>query len=490
MNKNTYKNFDILIERHGSSYRARVLDSPSGQGATRIFQLPFTDEQLEILLLKIGRRRGMRGAPPSSNAAAIEFGGSLYSAVFQEQVQAHLLMSLQSTEEEQSGLRIRIRLSGCPELADLPWEYLYDPERRRFICLSTRTPMVRFLELPDPSRVLSVTGPLRMLVVISNPNEPDFDELDVEREWTNLEEALSGVVESGYVEIDRLEPPTLSRLDAQLRHRDYHILHFIGHGRFSPQVGYGELLFEDDNHRGLPVGAAQLAALLHDHGSLRLAILNACEGARTGHVDPLAGVAQTLVQQRIPAVVAMQFEISDRAAIAFSKVFYEMLAVGDPIDTCIAHARRAIYAIPNPVEWATPVLYLRAADGQVFDVSSTPTRIPDVPPRKAPSAESLWRATVSTEKRSSMVWATIINVALTSESHIIVARWGWSDSLEVDGRILKKSMNDLNGDHTFVLTDAGRRLAAELTLTSKRMRYIVQSLVIDGQSLSWSDKEA
>ncbi|MFD1541590.1 CHAT domain-containing protein [Nonomuraea guangzhouensis] len=488
MNKNTYKNFDILIERYGDSYRARVLDSPSGQGAAHIFRLPFTDEQLEILLLRIGRRRGMRGAPPSSNVAAIEFGGSLYSAVFQEQVRAHLLMSLQSTEEEQSGLRIRIRLSNCPELADLPWEYLYDSERRRFICLSTRTPMVRFLELPEPSRVLSVTGPLRMLVVISNPNEPDFDELDVEREWANLEEALSAVVESGHVEIDRLDPPTLSRLDAQLRHRDYHILHFIGHGRFSPQVGYGELLFEDDSHRGLPVGAAQLATLLHDHGSLRLALLNACEGARTGHVDPLAGVAQTLVQQRIPAVVAMQFEISDHAAIAFSKVFYEMLAVGDPIDTCIAHARRAIYAIPNPVEWATPVLYLRAGDGQVFDVSSAPERIhSDAPPRKAPAAESPWRATVSTEKRSSMVRATIINVTLTSESHIIVVRWGWSDSLEVDGRIITKSMNDLNGDHTFVLTDGDRRLAAELTIKSKGMRYIVQSLVIDGQSLSWSD---
>ncbi len=86
-----------------------------------------------------------------------------------------------------------------------------------------------------------------------------------------------------------------------------------------------------------------------------------------------------------------------------------------------------------------------------------------------------------------MVRATIINVTLTSESHIIVVRWGWSDSLEVDGRIITKSMNDLNGDHTFVLTDGDRRLAAELTIKSKGMRYIVQSLVIDGQSLSWSD---
>ena len=70
--------------------------------------------------------------------------------------------------------------------------------------------------------------------------------------------------------------------------------------------------------------------ILRDFSSLRLAILNACEGARTSRSDPFAGVAGSLVQRDIPAVVAMQFEISDEAAIVFAGEFYEQLAAGSP----------------------------------------------------------------------------------------------------------------------------------------------------------------
>ena len=44
-------------------------------------------------------------------------------------------------------------------------------------------------------------------------------------------------------------------------------------------------------------------------------MLNACEGARADVTNPFAGTAQQLMQQGIPAVVAMQFEITDDAAI-------------------------------------------------------------------------------------------------------------------------------------------------------------------------------
>ena len=49
--------------------------------------------------------------------------------------------------------------------------------------------------------------------------------------------------------------------------------------------------------------------------------------------DPYAGVATTLVQLGVPAVVAMQFEISDRAAIVFAEELYaNLIARRDPID--------------------------------------------------------------------------------------------------------------------------------------------------------------
>ena len=74
------------------------------------------------------------------------------------------------------------------------------------------------------------------------------------------------------------------------------------------------------------VRATDLGTILHSHDSLRLAFLNACEGAQSGTEDAFAGVAQRLVQQEIPAVIAMQAPISDAAAIVLAQEFYAALA--------------------------------------------------------------------------------------------------------------------------------------------------------------------
>ena len=68
-----------------------------------------------------------------------------------------------------------------------------------------------------------------------------------------------------------------------------------------------------------------------DHRSLRLAVLNSCEGARATAADPFSGTAQSLVQQGIPAVVAMQFEITDEAAITFALRALRGIADGLPV---------------------------------------------------------------------------------------------------------------------------------------------------------------
>jgi WD40 repeat protein len=106
--------------------------------------------------------------------------------------------------------------------------------------------------------------------------------------------------------------------------------------------------------------------MIRGHRSLRLVVLNACEGARSARDDPFGGVAQALVHQGIPAVIAMQFEISDPAALVFSQSFYQAVADGLPVDVATLEARRAMFAEGSEVEWATPVLYLRSPDGRVF----------------------------------------------------------------------------------------------------------------------------
>jgi CHAT domain/WD40-like Beta Propeller Repeat len=365
----TYLDFDLLIERTQGGYRARVLDGPVGQASCE-FALPFSPLELENFLLRIGRSgRGRRRIQSPETDAAKAFGGRLFEAVFAGDVRGCLRSSLDEANRQGAGLRLRLRLADAPELVDLPWEFLYNAGLNRFLALSNRTPIVRYLDLPERIRPLAVTPPIRILAMISSPS--DYPTLEVDREWSTLRSALEDLEGRGLVAIERMQDATLGALQRRLREGVYHVFHFIGHGGFDQQAQDGLLVLEDEAGRGRPVGSQFIGTLLQDHRSLRLAILNACEGARASTTDPFAGTAQCLVQQGIPAVIAMQFEITDQAAIAFSREFYRALAVNFPVDAALAEARKAIFAEDNDVEWGTPVLYLRAPDGRVFDVAQT-----------------------------------------------------------------------------------------------------------------------
>ena len=373
-----YTDFDVQIEARGEGrYRVRVLNSPGGQ-ASNDFTLPFNSDQLDNFILRLGQGRGkVRRIESPETQAAKKFGGQLFEAVFAGPVRNTLSASLQSVRgSEEEGLRIRLRLTDVPELGNIPWEFLYDSSLNRFLGLSKESPIVRFLEVPDPLRPLAVKPPLNTLVMISSPS--DYPELNVKEEWRRLSESLSGLEQAGLMRVDLLPVASLSQLQRQLRMRDYHIFHFIGHAGFDESAQDGALILQDEKGRGRVVSGQDLGIVLSDERSLRLVVLNACEGGRSGQADPFAGCAQSLLQQRIPAVIAMQFEISDDAAITFSREFYDALARSDPVDTALAEARRAIFAGENGIEWGTPVLYMRTDDGRVFDIQSflgAPSRI-------------------------------------------------------------------------------------------------------------------
>jgi len=373
-----YLDFDLAIEALPSTsagstssaneptYRARVLYSPAGQ-ATVDFTLPFNAHELENYILKMGRPRRTVRSLTQEGEAARELGARLYNAVFQGKVRDVLQVSLMKAGEE--GLRLRLRLSDAPDLLDLPWEYLYDPTLRRFFCHSVATPLVRYPEQPRPVTPLAVTLPLQLLVMIANPS--DVSVLDVEGEWQKIRSALAPLEAQGQVHLTRLPNATLSALQRQLRRGAYHIFHFVGHGGVSPIHGERVLYLEDERGRARLVSGDVLGTLLNDHRSLRLALLNACEGARVGTNDPFAGVAQHLVLQGIPAIIAMQFEITDDAAILLAQEFYASLADGYPVEAALAEARKAIFVAGHEVEWGTPVLYSRASDGHLFTVTAS-----------------------------------------------------------------------------------------------------------------------
>lgn len=357
-----YADFDVRIEAAGRRYRIRAVSS-AGEAVHETSRPLVSRDRLKAFLFEIGRpREDLRRIDSPQMDSIRAFGGQLFKRVFQGDVLTRLASSIDDARQHGLGLRIRLRLS--PELADLPWEYLYDG--RQFLGLSTSTPIVRYLEMPQIIEPLSVAPPLRIMVAAAGPK--GFPRLDVEQECERLEAALQPLIERGSVTIERLRPATADELHRKLRLGTYHVFHFIGHGTYDTARDDGVLLLEDEYGQGWRMAGEELGILLHDHQSLRLAILNSCEGARGSVRDPFSGAAQSLVAAGVPAVIAMQFEITDQAAIRIAQAFYGAVADGFPVDAALADARKAVRLSGNEVEWATPVLYMRAPDGRIFDI--------------------------------------------------------------------------------------------------------------------------
>jgi hypothetical protein len=371
----TYFDYELGIERTEQGYRIEVHRSLAGEYRLDIplSQLRF---DLDRFLADIGRptrslERDTRLAAATSRRGLTEAlraaGKELFETFFADEIGLSYRRSLDEAEDLGAGLRIRMRLSDVPELAQLPWEYLYDPVEADFVTRSARTPLVRYPEVPQRIHPCPISPPLRILVIVASPK--NLVQLDVDQEWLRLKEALSELEQSGRVTLERLDQATWARLQERLAEEDYHIIHFIGHGDFAPETDSGALYMETAAGQGHPVTTEDLRTLFRDErGTLRLVVLNACKGARSSPGDPFAGVAQGLIRAGIPAVIAMQFAITDQAAIDFAQGFYRRIAEGSAIDYALGEVRKAIFLEGNKLEWGTPVLFLRSLDGQIFEV--------------------------------------------------------------------------------------------------------------------------
>jgi len=337
---------------------------PYGSSAGGNFALPFDERDLDLFVLRVGvRKRGVRSAGSSHLAEVKRVGSTLFDALVKDDIRDLYLDACRAAELDDRGLRVTLHLT--PQLMNVPWEYLY--EEPRFLAQSIYTPVVRSLDLRTVRPPRRLTPPLRVLGVVSRPQQ--YDDLDADREQVNLEAALAPLRTAGLVDLHWLNRATLAELHRVISAPDeFHVLHCIGHGFYDDALEQGYLVFE--TAQGLPrhVSGEELGALLQDERSLRLVVLNSCEGARTSHADPFSGVASGILGYGVPAVIGMQFEITDEAAITFSDQLYSSLVQGFTVDAAVAQTRKAIYAEGHDAEFGTPVLYLRGHETRLFDV--------------------------------------------------------------------------------------------------------------------------
>jgi hypothetical protein len=368
--ESNYDDFIVVVSNASDNCYPVEIRSPAGDLRTNM-TFPFDRRTLIYQLLALENALLRSGKPRRVTASAEdllvqEFGQALFEAILPEDARRLFYQSQREAKlKGRKGLRLKLRIE-APDLAALPWEFLYDPLHCDYVALSAKTPIVRDFALAQPTDPLLVTPPLRILGMISNPS--NLSQLDVVQERHRIEDALQNAQDSGLVELTWLEKATWRDLQQVFRRGDFHIFHFVGHGGFNETIDGGIVALTDDEGLAYLLPATQLARLLVDQATLRLVVLNSCDGARGGGTDIFASTSSILVRRGIPAVLAMQYEITDQAAIEFARSFYEALADGVPVDEGVSEARKAVsLSIPKTLEWVTPVLHLRAPDGVIFN---------------------------------------------------------------------------------------------------------------------------
>lgn len=350
-----YLDFKLTLDGEATAYRVAA----EGPGGISIDPTPSPLDRTALSAALDSLQQGTTLAGQDMR----NLGTALFDALFPRRIIRALERAYDALPRDAS-LRLKLKILP-PELSNLPWELMFDPDEGRFLAARLSSPMVRMIEGGTPGRSLLARRPLRVLHVQASP--PDLPLLSMADSEAAIGQALG---QEG--ELVVLRDATVEALRAALREQPAHVLHFDGHGRFDPQSAEGYLYLCGRDGQAQPLGAEVLASLL-DGSPVRLVVLSACETAVESRRQRFAGVAQQLMRTvpGLPAVVAMQLSIADSLAIAFSRELYAALAQGYPIDAAVVEGRKAImdHLGPQPFDqpdWAIPVLYLRTVDGDIL----------------------------------------------------------------------------------------------------------------------------
>jgi hypothetical protein len=300
---------------------------------------------------------GEGGSLPS-DPQMLELGGLLFETLFQDDVR-------RLYDEARSRQRSRrldfVLTSMIPWIAEKPWEFAYDRDRRCFLATEEVHFVRNVLTAIPADAVPPRSGPLRILVASAQPIS--YDRLSVEQETEVIRRGFAPLIEAGLAEVDVIARVSPAALHERLAGGDYTVAHFIGHGEFDEQRQEGCLVFE--NERGGPFHLPERSVReLFCQRGLGLVFLNACQSGTGGRADFNKGVAQSLVAHGLPALVANQYSVLDSSATSFAQHFYRSLAQGLSLGEAAREARIAVnYTIHSsegdPIDWAVPVVYAR-----------------------------------------------------------------------------------------------------------------------------------
>lgn len=294
-------------------------------------------------------------------------GKRLYEIILPHPI--HTLFNVTEAVARSQQRKIRTRLTIEPDaLASLPWEFTYREEMGYFLAANPDTVLSRYLDLPLPAGYIRRReGPLHMLIIISDPSDQIRLNPD---EWERMIlKALHRPRQDGLITTTTVKRAIYDEIYEALLARQPDIIQFVGHGIYRNGKGY-LLLVNKETNKTWEVDDERFADIfLGFNRRLGLVNLATCESAKSESQRSFVGIAPKIVQMGVPAVVAMQYNVLISTAEIFLENFYKSVAGRKPVDWAVQQARNAISIIEglDNREFATPVLYMRAEDGNIFE---------------------------------------------------------------------------------------------------------------------------
>jgi hypothetical protein len=311
-------------------------------------------------------------------AADVErYGVALSRSLFSGRVGAVFGDARKSAEAADATLRVRLFIpASAPELHSIRWETLRDPANGDPLFTSERILFSRYLTSDDWRRVQRRSkGELRTLLMIANPTgldsiRPGGRSLCPVDLGAELDRARAGLMSfQGAREPDVLRSPgaMLERLCERLRD-GCDLLYLVCHGAL---IDDEPILYLESEAGGVaPVEGCHLLTWLRELTQLpRLVVLASCQSAGAGEESSsrdrgaLAALGPRLAAAGVPAIVAMQGDVTMVTVEQFMPAFFRELGVDGQIDRAMAVARSKVR---DRWDHWMPVLFMRLKSGQLW----------------------------------------------------------------------------------------------------------------------------
>ena len=383
----TYSTFRIKIANYARvqvekwDAQHQDLGQPSG-----VFRYQEKQEEIAPLL------QSVKDGDFKTSKQARALGETLFDTLFDSKLsQEFVNFHNEVVHKEKQLLRVELDIDEreLPEVAALPWEFICLPERENLgeLWLGTDPNLVFSRRRSQWNAALPIQlkagEKLRIALAIAAPK--GIDPVKYEEVQAVLEDLAKE--HSDRIELLPIVNPATPNAINEILEHEPHIFHFIGHGRLENEEGeeVGQIaLVKKVLNTASWVDASFFGGLFNRHRP-GVVLLQACETAMLSASQAFVGVASKIVQQNVPVVVAMQYEIINAAASQFAYEFYERLAKDNPVDIAVQNGRLtlALDSQRRNRGFATPAIFMRVQDGYLFHRQSNEAEI-ETPSSEAP----------------------------------------------------------------------------------------------------------